>query len=269
MFLAINKLRVKYAPNFKVKIFYKTFTGLQLCGPEHIAIVRICFFTISCSVLWPGVLLVSGTAPAIINFFHSIKVKSYYDDIKSNSAVLLNLPFPISALILNVVMKVYSDWLHRQMDNSSKVFIIFGGRTETAFKEEDKFSFSLGSVIGFPAILLMTILTSFGRLHIRLLLLVPIQISLFTTVLPCAIIYNNIKIKRQASNLVGEVKETLRTYWSIFKRLRSPQVAPKSRGSNSGIDKQQKLNFQCMNPSCLPRIEPSDKFVNRTQATDC
>ena len=149
----------------------------------------------------------------------------------------------MSALVLNSVVKVYSDWLNRQMDSSNSVFIIFSGRTETAFKEEEKFSFSLGSVIGFPAIFLMTFLTSFGGRHIRLLLLVPIQISLVSMVFPFSIIYNNSKIKRRASNTLSDIADTFETHWRNFKKLRTRQVAPKIIVFNSGLEKNPEIQL--------------------------
>ena len=55
-------------------------------------------------------------------------------------------------------MMIYSDQLLRQMANSVSVFVIFNGKTETAFKQEEKLSFPLSSVVGFPVLVLFTLL---------------------------------------------------------------------------------------------------------------
>jgi len=175
-----------------------------------------------------------GTTPSILNFFHGIEDKSSYDDIKSNKATLLNLVFPTTALILNAAMKIYSDRLHQLMDRqAAHVFVIIGGKTEVASKQEEKFSFSLGSVIGFPVVVLLTFLTSFATRHLRLLLCFPLQLSLITFVLPCFIIHNNSKIKKLALNKVLIIQETLEFKLRELTRLRSNRVAPNPGKFNS------------------------------------
>jgi len=154
-------------------------------------------------------------------------------------------------------MKIYSDWLHRQMDNLGSIFVVFGDKTETAFKQEEKFSFSLGSVIGFPAAFLMTFLASFGSRHIRLLLFTPIQLSLVLFVLPCSIIYNNTKIKRRALNLAESILETLSSYSTRLQKLSSSKVAPKATLVQSDLNKDKKICFWFINwrPSHGPETE--------------
>ena len=205
-----------------------TFPGLLLCGPENVAIIRIRFVAVLGSSIWTCVLLASGASLPIVNFFHGVRAQSHFDGYKSNSAAMLHLFFTTLALLNNIAMKIYSDHLHRSM---TKIFVIFGGNTEDAVPQEEKFSFSLSSAVVFPAIVLLTIWTSYGSRHIRLLLFFPIQIFLISIVLPCCIIINNSKIKKQASNQVFKMFETLEYYWRSYKKLRSTQVFPKNCNS--------------------------------------
>ena len=210
----------------KKDIKFNHFSGLHLCGPENIAIIRICVITISISLLWPGIVIASGATPSVFTFLHGIDNKSLYDYIKTNNALLLNLIFPMTALIVNIAMKIYTDQLHQHMANSDSVFVIFGGKTDTTIKQEEKFSFPLGSVIGFPVLVLLTFLTSFASRHLRLLLFSPIQMSLITFVVPCLIVRNNSKIKQRAFNLVTDIKDILETHWRCLKKFRSSTREP-------------------------------------------
>jgi hypothetical protein len=128
----------------------------------------------------------------------------------ANNISLLYLVFPISATVVNIAMKIYADRLRQKMASSQPAFIIFGTKTEADIKEEEKFSFSIGSVVGFPAVILLTFLTTFGSRKIRLLFFFPIQVSLISWALPCFIILNNSKIKRRASNQTSAIFETLK-----------------------------------------------------------
>ena len=203
------------------------FPGLHLCGLENIAIVRIRFVTIFLSLIWPGIVMASGAVPSVLNFFYGFEEKSLYDDLKSNSASLLNAVLPLAALTINIAVKLYSGQLHQQMAKADSVYIIFGAKTKTGIKQEEKFSFSLGSVIIFPVLVLLTFLTSFASRNLRLLLFFPIQMSLTTIALPCYIIYNNSKIKQRASNTVSVFSENFKIYQRRLKTLRSSRVAPK------------------------------------------
>ena len=208
-----------------------TFPGLLLCGPENVAIIRIRFVAVLGSSIWTCVLLASGASLPIVNFFHGVRAQSHYDGYKSNSAAMLHLFFTTLALLNNIAMKIYSDHLHRSMTKLHSIFVIFGGNTEDAVPQEEKFSFSLSSAVVFPAIVLLTIWTSYGSRHIRLLLFFPIQIFFGSIVLPCCIIFNNSKIKRLASNQVSKMFETLESFWRSLRKLRSRQVSPKNGSS--------------------------------------
>ena len=212
----------------------KIFLGFQLCGPENIAIIKIRFITFSLSLIWPVVLLASGATPTFLSYLHGIEGKSHIDYIKSNRVSLLNLVFPASALIINAAMKIYSDQLNRQMATSDSVFVIYGVNTQSAHKQEEKFSFSLGSMVGFPAIILLTFFISFGSRNLRLLLFIPIQVSMVAIALPSFIIYMNRKIKQRAFNLASDISETFETSCVSLKKLRSIRIAPKMVAFRSG-----------------------------------
>ena len=212
----------------------KIFLGFQLCGPENIAIIRIRFITISLSLIWPVVLLASGATPSFLTHLHGIDGKSHYDYIKSNRVEILNLVFPMSALIINVAMKIYSDQLNRQMAISDSVFVIYGVNTQSAHEREEKFSFSFGSIVGIPAIILLTFFISFGSQNLQLLLFIPIQVSMVNIALPSFIIYKNSKIKQRAFNLAADISETFETSCVSLKKLRSIRIAPKMVAFRSG-----------------------------------
>ena len=200
-------------------------------GPENVAIIRIHCISLSASLVWPCIILASGGTPLIMNFFHGVGAHSHFDGFKSNSIAMLSFIYPTLALLNNIALKIYSDLLYRRMSKSHSIFVVFGGNTEDAFRQEENFSFSLSSVVVYPIIILLTIWTSYGSRHIRLLLFFPIQIFLISIVLPCCIIINNSKIKKQASNQVFKMFETLEYYWRSYKKLRSTQVSPKNCNS--------------------------------------
>ena len=213
------------------QIRLKTFPGLLLLGPENVAIIIIRFISLSASLLWPCIILASGGTPLIMNFFHGVRAHTHFDGFKSNSIAMLSFIYPTLALLNNIALKIYSNLLYRRMSKSHSIFVVFGGNTEDAFRQEENFSFSLSSVVVYPIIILLTIWTSYGSRHIRLLLFFPIQIFLISIVLPCCIIINNSKIKKQASNQVFKMFETLEYYWRSYKKLRSTQVSPKNCNS--------------------------------------
>lgn len=178
------------------------------------------------ALIWPGVILASGATPSILSFFHGIESKSLYEYVKSNSAALLNLVFPLLALVVNISVKIYSDRLHQQMNNLDTVYVVFGNKTVMSHKEDEKFSFSMGLVVAFPASLFLTFLTSFGSRHIRLLLFIPTQLSIIDIAIPCFIICNNNKIKQRAFNQFSSFAETIDTCWKSFLKLKTQRISP-------------------------------------------
>lgn len=226
-----------------INIRVKYFSGLNLCGPENTAIIRIRVMTISMSLIWPVIIFAFGATPSVFTFIHGIESKSLYDYTKTNRAFLLSFVIPMASFIANVAVKIYSDQLHRQMANSDAVFVIFGAKTETAVNQEEKFPFPLGPVVGFPALVLMTFLTSFASRDLRLLLFSPIQIALITFALPCFIVRNNSKIKRRAFRLISDIKESLMTQWHRFKKLISSKVVPKVVVFESGQNQMRSINL--------------------------
>jgi len=114
----------------------KCFTGLQLLGPENVAIVKIRCLTICTSIIWPIIFWgFTTTTPPIFGFFHGIETRSFYTEIKNNHYVLAHLIFPMSALLVSGAMKFYSNRLNDQLENSQPIFIIFGNKTESVLKQ--------------------------------------------------------------------------------------------------------------------------------------
>ncbi len=58
-----------------------------------------------------------------------------YEEIKENHFTLVHFVILSAALLSNLAMKLYSDHLHRQIEHSDTVFVVFGNHPEMALNQ--------------------------------------------------------------------------------------------------------------------------------------
>lgn len=201
--------------------------GLQLLGPEPVAIIRVRLITLAASTLWTvyaiGCLQIT---PLVIDFFHGDSNKTMFDAMYTERFKPVYLIMPLLTLSSHLVLKMYSNYLKWKVSASMQAFVIFGNNYVATSDVESRFSFSVSSVFVVPFIMLFTFITSLPDRRIRLLVFFPFQICLFTTVLPVWIILTNGQIQRRAKNCILDILENFQNLRRSISKFRSNQVSP-------------------------------------------
>lgn len=174
--------------------------------------------------------------PLIIAFFHGEKSTSHFDDLEEDEYKMLHLVITILTIIVNVALKVFSVAAQRKLDKSVQNFVVFGAKNQIVDRHDEKFSFSVSSMIVLPCLILFTIITSLSNRFHRLVVFCPMQIVALNTVLPFYIIYSNQKIRRRAENLYLDVCDNLYIWKRGFLKRTSPRICPTGREVNTFVN---------------------------------
>ena len=214
--------------SFKQKILMeKYWIGLTLFGPENVAIIRVRFIILTTATFWSIYIVFYLQAnPLNMAFFHGEKATSFIDLMKENKYILLHLVVPISTMVINIALVIYLAVVQHKIENSVQIFVIFGNKNQTVLNQEEKFSFSVSSMVGFPSLLLFTIIASLPNRSDRLMFYCPMQIFVLTTVLPLYIILTNHKVKHRADKLYLDFFDMLGKCKSCFLKRTSTQISP-------------------------------------------
>ena len=200
--------------------------GIQLLGQESVAIVKIRLMTIAISTFFPtfsfGYLRVM---PGIFNTFHGEQNESIVKDIRNNLYNSIHILMPLLALIVNASARVYSYKINRQMEDEISVFVVFGNPSSNNYKQEDKFSFSLGSVLAIPFVFFFSLLIAFSSRHERLVLFGPFQITVLSVAVPIGFILSNRKMKKKLfSRFLHPISSKLNSFKKPFSSTVTPAI---------------------------------------------
>jgi hypothetical protein len=155
--------------------------GLQLLGPEKVANIKIRIFCIFTSALFQTLMIFNFNAPSgLFNLFYQNSEKSHFKEFEENNFKYLYLIWPLSAMAVNGIAKLYSSYLRRKMKPANVPLQIF---TLQTVPNDEKFSFSLDAVIGIPLIILLAVFSSTATRRTRLLFFFPLQVSISSTCL--------------------------------------------------------------------------------------
>lgn len=172
--------------------------GLQLLGPENVAIVKTRLISILLAAAFEGVLvLYFDIHSGIYNLMHDFETDSILHTVRSDMYKTLFMVLPTLALLVNLVTKMYSLWIKRKMQHSAEIFPIHGD-IANYFSNEELFSVSLEAALGIPLWMIFAIFASFANREWRLILFLPFQLMLKNIVFPIYIISKNNKMKSNA-----------------------------------------------------------------------
>ena len=143
-------------------------------GPEKVANVKIRSFCNFSSALFQTVMIFYLNAPSgLFNLFYQNTDKSHFKEFEENNFKYLYLLWPLSAMVMNAITKLYSSYLKRKMKPPNLSLQVF---TLQMIPMEEKFSFSLDAVIGIPLIILFAVFSSMATRCMRLLFFFPLQV---------------------------------------------------------------------------------------------
>jgi hypothetical protein len=171
--------------------------GIQLLGPENIAIVKIRILSITLAVLFELIVTVHlKTYSGLFYMFHDPESTSILNSVNKNNYAILFQIQPVLAFLINVIIKLYVFWINRKIEQNqlAVAFTIqnFAFHTTTLKKG---FSLPLGSVVGIPVIVLLGTIFTFANRKIRVTFLGPLQLTFMLIVVPGFIINRNKKMR--------------------------------------------------------------------------
>jgi hypothetical protein len=168
--------------------------GLQLLGVDNEALIFIRLLSVFISLLIPSTTIPLYDAyPGIFRLLHYEKISSNLDDIKQNSCVAIYLVLPALAVVFNIIVIFYSNWIKREMKKKATALTI--QRIAGESLNVEKFSFSISQVTLIPFLILIILIQSFSDRRIRLMFHGPFHVFLVNVLLPIVIIFVNKKIR--------------------------------------------------------------------------
>lgn len=199
--------------------------GHQLLGPENIAIVKIRVISVLLSVAYESFLVFYLDAHGgIFKLLHHFERESILSDLHSDHKKTLFMILPASALLVNLITKLYTIQIRREMDHTVDIFTIHNeGQQTHYFSSEELFSVSLGAAIGVPLWMVVAIASSFATREWQLMCFIPLQLFLVNLLFPIYVISKNNKMR---NSLFGPVQEQLSTWFTSIKRQLTNSVEP-------------------------------------------
>jgi hypothetical protein len=199
--------------------------GHQLLGPENIAIVKIRVISVLLSVAYESFLVFFLDAHGgIFKLLHHFERESILSDLHSDHKKTLFMILPASALLVNLITKLYSIWIRREMAHTVDIFTIHNEGQQTHYlSSEELFSVSLGAAIGVPLWMLIAIASSFATREWQLMFFIPLQLFLVNLLFPIYVISKNNKMR---NTLLGPLQEKCITWFTSIKRQLTNSVGP-------------------------------------------
>ena len=200
--------------------------GLQLLGPENIAIIKIRCISILISFCFQIVMIFSFDAQAgLFHTFYALKTKSHLEEITANNIKALYFIWPISTVLVNSLTKLISYSLKKKLNQSVPVFTI----EQPPVQIRKTFIFSYFSLMGFPLATGSVFLSSFASQKYCLLFFYPFQVTIISVILPLGIIHQNKKLKSYSEQtLINPLKDVLVDIYLEFKKVHTSSVSPVS-----------------------------------------
>jgi hypothetical protein len=199
--------------------------GLLILGPENIAIKKVRLLSMIASFTFQCVMIFKLDAHSGLFYLLSEpESKSHFEGYQENYYTTLYLVWPISAIAINAITKIYSIHLRKGLNNTVSIFTI-ESQEPTNIQCTEKFSFSLNAVIAIPLMIAFAVVSSVANRQTRLLILYPFQMTLMGVVLPLLII-----LKEQKMNNIIFEKMSLfdlnKFSFSSCKKLMSSSITP-------------------------------------------
>jgi hypothetical protein len=110
----------------------------------------------------------------LFNLFYEHTDTSHFKEFEENHFKYLYLLWPLSAMAVNGITKVYATYLKMTLNPNVSTIQVF---TLQPIPSEEKFSFSLDAVLGIPLIILLAVFSSTATRRMRLLFFFPLQVS--------------------------------------------------------------------------------------------
>jgi hypothetical protein len=168
--------------------------GLQLLGPDNIALNKIRLVSLTFSFIFPTLMISHfNTKPGLFPFFYEHESTSLSQDIEKNSLKSLYALLPSIAIAVNTITKICSYLISRNIHQQVNVFTI---SESTQFTSEVKVTFSLEASTGVALVILFTFLSSLSDRMERLTCFFPLQITLMGLIIPIFVIKGDKKIKK-------------------------------------------------------------------------
>jgi hypothetical protein len=170
--------------------------GLQLLGPDDIAINKVRIISILTSLAFQIVMVFKLDAPAgVFTLLYESNEKSHFEEFEENGFKTLYLVWPASGIAINTLTICYSFKLKRSLKKTVSIFTVEMQYRSGQIHQNENFSISLNSVIGIPLMIMFAVFTSIATRKMRLLFFYPFQMTLMSVVLPISIISRNEKMK--------------------------------------------------------------------------
>ena len=100
-------------------------SGLQLLGPEHVAIVKVRFVALVFSIIFEATMAsYFRVHTGFYSLLNSIDTISISKEVAANKAKGLLLVFPFSVLIISAIVKLYSVWLVKKISTAATAFTV-------------------------------------------------------------------------------------------------------------------------------------------------
>ena len=100
-------------------------SGLQILGPEHVAIVKVRFIALAFSIIFEATMAsYFKVHTGFYSLLNSIDTISVSNEIAANKTKALMLALPFLALIISAIVKLYSVWLVKKISTAATVFTV-------------------------------------------------------------------------------------------------------------------------------------------------
>jgi hypothetical protein len=133
--------------------------GLQLLGPDNIALNKIRLVSVTFSSIFPCLMISLFNAhPGMFPLFYETESTSFVQDIDKNFFIALYLVSPCSAIVVNTLAKIFSNLAKRNIDQQVNVFTIYESNPCIS---EGKVTFSLEATVGIALLMLFGFLPSY------------------------------------------------------------------------------------------------------------
>lgn len=202
--------------------------GLQLLGPENVAIIKIRVICILFSVVFEGILaFYLDVHSGIYNLMQNSETDFFLYDVYSDHFKSLFMVLPALALLVNLITKIYALWIKKKMSNTVNIFTIHNeGQQSTPVSNEELFSVPLEAAFGIPLWMMFAILSSIASREWRLTFFLPLQLMLINLLLPIYVISKNNKIR---NSLLDPLQEQFNKALTSIKTQMASSVTPVER----------------------------------------
>ena len=190
--------------------------GIQLLGPDDVAIWKVRIFTLLVATIIQNTALVCCDVPSgIFALFYQKKPLSYDKEFARKKVSIIYIVLPATSLVVNVLAKVVSHYGRRRLE-------IISSPDDQSNKKEI-FLVSVTAVILIPFVLLLSSLFSLSSRYQRLVYFFPLQLTTLSLFIPLLIILRSEKMRKEVRN---QIENCVIRVPRIFLFVRSNKIVP-------------------------------------------